>query len=88
MDGYGGWVRRCGLPFVRRIETKSASGETSAALYATHSTKMTHMPSHLTLPRICTEVGVRVRQAGEGGVRVIRICLAWCAHLREPERGE
>ena len=54
-------VRRCGLPFVRRIETKSASGETSAALYATHSTKITHMPSHLTLPRICTPVtGVRV----------------------------
>ena len=63
------------LPFVRRIETKSASGDTSAALYATHSTKMTHMPSHLTLPLICG-TGWRLREPwapvfrGSGGAHV------------------
>ena len=40
-------------PFVSWIETKSASGETRAAEYAIHSTKITHMPSHLTLPCSC-----------------------------------
>ena len=59
-------------PFVRWIETKSASGETRAAAYAMHSTKITHIASHLTLPS-CGPTAPRASLVGYLGIRCWRL---------------